>query len=86
VVLSPAAGPGAALQCLVVTYNFDPDRWYDNQRRVIDARREKGEIADADYQAELDRLEARYEQMTTRLDKPFELSDTPRSPMLQRPE
>jgi hypothetical protein len=63
-----------------VTYNFDPDRWYENQRRAIDARREKGEIADAVYQAELDRLEARYEQMTTRLDKPFELSDTPRSP------
>ena len=63
-----------------MTYNFDPDRWYENQRRAIDARREKGEIADAVYQAELDRLEARYEQMTTRLDKPFELSDTPRSP------
>ena len=85
-VLSPAAGPGAALQCLVVTYNFDPDRWYDNQRRVIDARREKGEIADADYQTELDRLEARYEEMTKRLDKPFELSDTPRSPRPPHPE
>jgi hypothetical protein len=65
-----------------VTYNFDPDRWYENQRKAVDARRESGEIAGADYQAELDRLEARYEQMTTRLDKPFELSDTRRS---QRP-
>jgi hypothetical protein len=63
-----------------VTYNFDPDRWYENQRRAIDARRENGEIAGADYQGELDRLEARYEEMTARLDKPFELSDTPRSP------
>jgi hypothetical protein len=69
-----------------VTYNFDPDRWYENQRRAIDARREKGEIAGAAYEAELDRLEARYEQMTTRLDKPFELSDTPRSPRLPHRE
>ena len=69
-----------------MTYNFDPDRWYENQRRAIDARHENGEIAGADYQAELDRLEARYEQMTTRLDKPFELSDTPRSPGPPHPE
>lgn len=69
-----------------MTYNFDPDRWYENQRRAIDARRENGELAGADYQAELDRLEARYEQMATRLDKSFELSDTRRSPGPPHPE
>jgi hypothetical protein len=69
-----------------VTYNFDPDRWYDNQRRAIDARRANGEMTDADFDAELDRLEARYDEMTKRLDKPFELSDTPRSPTPPRRE
>jgi len=27
-----------------MTYNFDPDRWYENQRRVLDAKRERGEL------------------------------------------
>jgi hypothetical protein len=69
-----------------VTYNFDPDRWYENQRRALDGRREKGELTDTAYQAELDGLDARFEQMTTRLDKPFELSDTLRTRKPPHPE
>ena len=56
-----------------MTYNFDPDRWYENQRRALDGRRERGEISEALYRDELDRLEARYDEMTSRLDKPFDL-------------
>ena len=63
-----------------MTYNFDPDRWYDNQRRVLDARRERGELTEDDYRAALDDLERRYEEMVSRLDKPFDLSGTPRNP------
>ncbi len=62
-----------------MTYNFDPDRWFDLQRQALDARRASGELDDAGFQAEADRLEARYEEMTSRLDKPFELSDTRRT-------
>ncbi len=63
-----------------MTYNFDPDRWYENQRLALDAKRDRGELTDEAYQSGLDDLERRYEQMTSRLDKPFDLSDTPRSP------
>ena len=63
-----------------MTYNFDPDRWYENQRRVLEARRERGELTDDGYQAGLDDLERRYEEMMSRLDKPFDLSGTPRTP------
>jgi hypothetical protein len=69
-----------------MTYNFDPDRWYENQRRVLDAGRNRGEVTAEGYQAALDDLERRYEEMTSRLDKPFELSDTPRSPVPPRRE
>jgi len=69
-----------------VTYNFDPDRWFENQRRALDAKRERGELTDAGYQAGLDDLERRYEEMTSRLDKPFDLSGTPRSPEPPRRE
>jgi len=69
-----------------MTYNFDPDRWYDNQRRLVDARRDRGEL-DADaYQRELDALEARYESMTSRLDKEFEITGTPPGQTPRRPE
>jgi hypothetical protein len=63
-----------------MTYNFDPDRWYENQRRVLDAMRGRGELTDEAYLAGLYDLERRYEEMSSRLDKPFDLSDTPRSP------
>jgi len=56
-----------------VTYNFDPDRWYENQRRLLDARRERGEIDEAAYEAALEQLETRVEEMTRRLDAAFEL-------------
>jgi hypothetical protein len=69
-----------------VTYNFDPDRWYEIHRKDVDARRASGALQEEDYQVELDRLERRYEEMTSRLDKPFELSDTARTPAPPRQE
>jgi hypothetical protein len=63
-----------------MTYNFDPERWYENHRRVLDGKRDRGELTDQEYQAWLDDLERRYEEMSSRLDKPFDLSDTRRSP------
>jgi hypothetical protein len=56
-----------------VTYNFDPDRWYEMQRGLVDARRERGDLDDAGYQKELEALEERYDEMLRRLDKPFDL-------------
>jgi hypothetical protein len=67
-----------------MTYNFDPDRWYENQRRALEAKRERHELTEEGYQAGLDDLERRYEEMTSRLDKPFEISDTPRNPVPPR--
>lgn len=63
-----------------MTYNFDPDRWYENQRRVLDAKRDRGELVDEAYEAALDDLERRYDQMASRLDKAFDVSGTRRSP------
>jgi hypothetical protein len=56
-----------------MTYNFDPDRWYENQRRALDAQRDRGELDDAAYQAAVASLEARYDEMLARLNKPFEV-------------
>ena len=56
-----------------MTYNFDADRWYENQKALLEARRQRGELDDPAFAASLDDLERRFEEMTARLDRSFEL-------------
>jgi hypothetical protein len=56
-----------------MTYNFDPDRWYDNQRALLEHRRARGEIDATQFDEELERLGQRYDEMLERLSGPFEL-------------
>ena len=56
-----------------MTYNFDPDRWYDDQRRLLEMRREQGALDEAALDEAMKALEARYEAMLTRLDGTYEL-------------
>ncbi len=56
-----------------MTYNFDPERWYDNQRALLEHRRSTGEIDAEEYERELARLEERYDRMQQRLDGSFDL-------------
>ena len=51
-----------------MTYNFDPDRWMEAHRAVLGACRDRGEIDDAELEAELLELDQRYEEMVARLD------------------
>ena len=55
-----------------MTYNFDPDRWYDNERAALKARcREQG-WSDAELEAALEDLERRYDEMTQRVGRSFQ--------------
>lgn len=56
-----------------MTYNFDAERWYENQRALLSARHERGELDDAAYEQACDALERRYEEMVDRLDGSFHL-------------
>ena len=56
-----------------MTYNFDAERWYENQRALLDGRRERGELDEPAYAAALEELDRRYEEMTARLNRSFEL-------------
>jgi hypothetical protein len=57
-----------------MTYNFDPDRWYESQLRLLDHRLEEGEIDEAERRAQRDQLETRYEEMLRRLDGTYVVS------------
>lgn len=56
-----------------MTYNFDVDRWYENQRALLEHRRARGEITAAEFEEQLERLGERYDEMLQRLSGPFEL-------------
>ena len=56
-----------------MTYNFDPDQWLDTRRTALEARRNKHEIDEAEFEAALVKLDRRYEEMVARLDGTFEI-------------
>jgi hypothetical protein len=56
-----------------MTYNFDPDRWYANERAVLQERRRAEAWSDADYEAALEDLERRYDEMVRRLDGTYQI-------------
>ena len=60
-----------------MTYNFDPDKWYENQRAALEARRRRGELDDEAFQAELTELDERAEAMAARLDGTFQIPGPP---------
>jgi hypothetical protein len=62
------AGSGVA-----VTYNFDPDNWYENQRRLLEHRLASSQIGQDDYRQKLEELNQRYEEMVQRLDGTYTL-------------
>jgi hypothetical protein len=56
-----------------VTYNFDPDQWYENERAALEVRYRKGRLNQAEFQEALSKLETRYENMVKRLDGTYQL-------------
>ena len=56
-----------------MTYNFDPDRWLETHQAALAARRDRGEIDESGYAAELDDLDRRYDAVVARLDGSFDI-------------
>jgi hypothetical protein len=56
-----------------LTYNFDADLWYENNREVLEERRRKGELDEATFNAELADLDRRFREMVDRLDGTYEI-------------
>ena len=59
-----------------MTYNFDPDKWQEDQMAMLEARRRKNEITQAQYDAGVLALEAELEAMWARLDGTYALGKT----------
>ena len=59
-----------------MTYNFDPDRWYENELAALELLCKKGEMDDAGFKNALKDLERRYEAMLDRLDNTYQLPES----------
>ena len=56
-----------------MTYNFDADRWYEDERGILDARYKAGEIGEQEYETAISELERRYDEMIDRLDGTYQV-------------
>ena len=56
-----------------MTYNFDPDRWYENEYSALEVFHKKGRITDIEFGKERSDLLQRYEEMLSRLDGTYQL-------------
>jgi len=61
-----------------MTYNFDPERWFENEYAAIDARLAKGEIDEATRRTEIEALVRRYEDLLERVDMRHDYGEEPR--------
>ena len=57
-----------------MTYNFDPERWYDNEKNFLDHQYRSGEISEKAYYSTLKGLEDKLTEMWERLDRSYILS------------
>jgi hypothetical protein len=56
-----------------MTYNFDPERWYKDERGILDSRYKKGELSERQYADAVTELDRRYDEMLTRLDGTYQI-------------
>ena len=56
-----------------MTYNFDPEKWYDDERSLLEARFKAGEMSPQEYQDALGDLHRRYDEMLDRLDGTYQI-------------
>ena len=56
-----------------MTYNFDPDRWLDNELAVLEVAFKAGRLKASDYEKQNDELMQRYDDMVARLDGTYQI-------------
>ena len=50
-----------------MTYNFDPDTWYANERTYLESQLQSGALTQETFDAALVDLDRRYDEMVDRL-------------------
>ncbi len=56
-----------------MTYNFDPDRWYENEQSALERGLQQGKMTRSAFETALEDLNRRYDEMLDRLDGTYRL-------------
>ncbi|WP_372679639.1 hypothetical protein [Desulfosarcina sp.] len=56
-----------------MTYNFDPDRWLDNELAALELEFKSGRLDKANVERQKDALMDRYDEMVIRLDGTYRM-------------
>lgn len=56
-----------------MTYNFDPDRWYENELAAIKKKHQQGIISKTELELQVRNLDDRYDSMWKRLDGSYQI-------------
>lgn len=50
-----------------MSYNFDPDRWLENEQAALETRRRRGELTEAEFRQAWDALLDEYQKHCDRV-------------------
>ena len=56
-----------------MTYNFDPDRWYENELYFLEFRYQSGKITKPEFMQFLEELDRHHGEMWNRLDGTYQM-------------
>ncbi len=56
-----------------MTYNFDPDKWYDNELFLIQLKLKTNEITQNEFDKESEILDKKHEEIWNRLDGTYQI-------------
>jgi hypothetical protein len=56
-----------------MTYNFDPDKWYEDEVCLLQAKRRDGKLTRKEYDRALTDLDRRLDEMWQRLDGTYQV-------------
>ena len=57
-----------------MTYNFDPDKWFDDELFMIQTKLKTGEVTQEEYDRAFLALEQKLADMWTRLDNTYQVN------------
>ena len=58
-----------------MTYNFDPDRWYEDEYARLVQALKQGSLTQTEFDRQVEILTGKYDDMTARLDGTYQLPD-----------
>lgn len=56
-----------------MTYNFDPDKWYDNEFDILEKKRDSRAMTREEFDRAVQALEKKHEEMWNRLSNTYQV-------------